>query len=365
MKTNFTTMLRGALALAVLVVCGHGSPSQAALPVSPVGTWDFLLSGSHGQKGLAFLTFTDDGTNRAFSGFQVLVGSPTSTSEADFARNSGGEVSRNGFSLESAPGAGTILVGFSPVDGPWSYDSKGRVVGYFTELVNASGEVTNFGTQCFSNQVVLVTNNVLFVTNLSFCFNTATFTTNVSWTDPTNAAATFTFNNTNFTVGPSTVETTIQVSFVGKVSHGKHFNLKASTTFGNRSYKGVPYTANLKDLTGAWQAYRKQEDQTFLESFTLTSFGTGNPFDPNDIPDTITNFPNLYYTTNNAGPGYTNLAVTALSLHKKIAFVFKTDGGDLRSSIGPFSSGKRGTKADTKGIELPNTPFSFKAVLLP
>ena len=83
------------------------------------------------------------------------------------------------------------------------------------------------------------------------------------------------------------------------------------------------------------------------------------------VSDFVTNFPNIYYTTNNAGPGYTNLAISALSSHKKIGFVFGTDAGDLRASLGSFSSTKSATKANTKGIELPNTSFTFKANLVP
>src|SRR5438874_4924865 len=106
MKINFRTILRGALPLAVLLICGRGALIHAALPVSPVGTWDFLLSGSHGQKGMAFLTFSDDGTNRTFTGFQLLVGTPTSGTEDIITRNSVGDVTRDGFKAQTASGAG-------------------------------------------------------------------------------------------------------------------------------------------------------------------------------------------------------------------------------------------------------------------
>ena len=370
MKTNFGSLLRGALTLIGLAVCG-ASLSQAAAPVSPVGTWDFLVSGTHGQKGMAFLTFSDNGSNRTFSGFELLVSSPSSFGEIEDSRNAGLDVTRKGF--EAGPsetnGALTTLVGFSSVSGPWSYDSKGRVVGYFTQPVNAGGQVTNYTSVCVSNQFVFTTNSLVFVTNLSFCFSTATFSTNVVWTDPTNASTTFTFNNTNFTVSLSTVETVNQVSFSGKVVPGKRFTLKGSTSFGNSTFRGVPYTSNLKDLSGSWQALRKEGGQDFFETLDMTSFGTGHPpgdlFQTNVIPENITNFPNIYYSTNNLGAGYTNATIAALSVQKKIGFVFSTDSGDLRASIGPFSSTKNGTKGDTKGIELPSTPFKFKAVLVP
>jgi hypothetical protein len=81
------------------------------------------------------------------------------------------------------------------------------------------------------------------------------------------------------------------------------------------------------------------------------------------VSGTVTNFPNIYYSTNNAGPGYTNLLIGALSSHKKIGFVFGT-GGNIRAALGSFSSTKSATKANTKGIELPDTSFTFKATLV-
>src|SRR2546421_8517097 len=100
MKTLSKTILRGTLVLPALLVCGSAARSQAAAPVSPVGTWDFYLTGAHGQKGIAFIKFDDDGTNRTFSGFQLLVGNPSSGSSSGSlvaqGRNAGGDQGRNG-----------------------------------------------------------------------------------------------------------------------------------------------------------------------------------------------------------------------------------------------------------------------------
>src|SRR5215831_447904 len=246
MKTNSKTMLRGALALSALLVCGLGV-SNAAAPVTPVGTWDCTLTGAHGQKGLAFLTFSDDGTNRSFDGFEILVANPTtSTPELNNVRNDGTEQGRETVAATTSTGSTNTLqtlIGFGEISGPWTFDSKGRVVGFFVQLVNASGNVTNYSTMCFSNQVTFTTNfpgstnGTLFgPVNLSFCFDTATFSTNVTFTEPTNASFTFTLQNTNFTVGPSTVQQTNQISFTGKVSSSKHITLKCSSTFGNLTY---------------------------------------------------------------------------------------------------------------------------------
>src|SRR5437773_6131952 len=121
MKTYFKTTLQGALALTALLVCGSGLVNGAA-PVSPVGSWDCLINGAHGQKGLAFLTFADNGSNRTFSGFQLLVANPTSSAQDPNIRNDGSPQGRGlegTLSTSTTPTADT-LVGFGPVDGPWS-----------------------------------------------------------------------------------------------------------------------------------------------------------------------------------------------------------------------------------------------------
>src|SRR5437868_2756016 len=134
MKTYLKTALRGALALTALLVCATAVVNAAA-PVSPVGTWDCLLNGAHGQKGLAFLTFTDNGSNRTFNGFQLLVSNPNASSSFDInARNDGTAQGRGLFTASTTSSSSSpaqILVGFGAVDGPWTYDSKGRVIGSF------------------------------------------------------------------------------------------------------------------------------------------------------------------------------------------------------------------------------------------
>src|SRR6266700_1738283 len=76
-----------------LLLSGMILSAQAA-PKSPAGTWDCSLSGG-GQQGIAFLTFSDDGT---FSGYRLLVGSQKTLSEIEVGRNTGGDSTRNGFS---------------------------------------------------------------------------------------------------------------------------------------------------------------------------------------------------------------------------------------------------------------------------
>src|SRR5439155_1288208 len=134
MKTNSKTMLQGALAVAALVVCGPAFIANAAVPVSPVGTWDCTLTGAHGQKGITFLTFSDDGTNRTFDGFEILLANTTSSTADINVRNFGEDQGRSilgGSVTSSSSTSGTnseTLVGFGEISGPWSYDNKGRIV---------------------------------------------------------------------------------------------------------------------------------------------------------------------------------------------------------------------------------------------
>ena len=38
----------------------------------------------------------------------------------------------------------TFLFGFSPLDGSWSLNSKGQIVGFYSQVLNVSSTVTNF-----------------------------------------------------------------------------------------------------------------------------------------------------------------------------------------------------------------------------
>ena len=113
--------------------------SNAFNPIGP--TWDCLLSGS-GQQGIAFLTFSNDFT---FSGYQLLVGKQSAASSSGASndeRNSGGDV--DGFTTlrHGRLCGGTNLFGFGSLNGPWRYDNKGRVMGYFLQIVNQQTTIT-------------------------------------------------------------------------------------------------------------------------------------------------------------------------------------------------------------------------------
>ncbi len=335
MKATLLTSSRGRLTGAVvittlLLLSGFTGIAQVQNP--PYGTtWDCLLSGS-GQQGIAFLTFSNDFT---FSGYQLLVGKQSVSSASTSDRNPGGDVGRAADVSTNSVGGGTNLFGFGPVSGPWRYDVKGRVVGYFTEILNQQTTITtNYET------TVLVTTN----------YDTTT-------TPPTPIGYTFTTNyNTTFTT--NTTATTNAVSFTAKVVPGKRLNLVSSTPYGKVTYNGVPQDQKPipAPISGSWYGAKKKDRQTFVEFFTLL---------PTDVK-------NIYTTTNGQGPGISFYGYSMVSVRKKMAFAFLTfqgvvtnftglANGDLSATLGGIGYPKQGAKATTKGFEQPITPINFQA----
>src|SRR5580765_4090619 len=119
MNTHSKTLLKSEVAAVTLLVGGMAR-TDAAAAASPVGTWDFYLTGAHGQKGIAFFKFADDGTNRTFEGFQHLMGNANSGSVSTVGRNDGVEQGRNDLSTSGSSGSSneiTTLFGFGDVSG--------------------------------------------------------------------------------------------------------------------------------------------------------------------------------------------------------------------------------------------------------
>ena len=288
MKTNIVSAcprnLRSAMAMAALLLLGGFTAVAEVKLNSPVGpTWDCLMSGS-GQQGIAFLTFSNDFT---FSGYELLVGKQ-STPSSGGGRNPGGDVGRTSSTDTNAPvGTGTNLFGFGTVNGPWSYDVKGRVIGYFLQLVNQQTSIiTNYET------------TVLQITN----YDTTTI-------PPTPIGITYTTNyNTTFTT--NTTATTNGISFTAKVQPGKHLSLVASTPNGKVTYNGVPQDQKPipAPIAGSWYGAKKENQQSFVEFFNL-------------LPTAVQN---LYYTTNGSGPGYKFGGYSMVSVKKKMGFAFAT-----------------------------------------
>lgn len=184
--------------------------------------------------------------------------------------------------------SGTNLFGFGELSGPWSYDDQGHVIGSFTEVL---AEGSDEGTS------------------------------------------------------------TNSISFQGKVVPGKRITLTCSTPNGKVTYKGVPATP-LPDLSGSWYGTKGQNDQSFLEFFTLTR------------PDSSENL----YLVEGSGPAYTTYGVCMRSAQRKIAFAIMEGVGTnttLRATYGSFGTSSKTTKAKTKGIGEPEDNVKFDAVLEP
>jgi len=297
---------------------------------SPVGTtWDCILSGS-GQQGIAFLSFADDYT---FTGYTTFAGKPRKARNPDEEGRLGVPIFRGEQDPDEKPQ--TYLYGFVPISGPWSYDTRGRVIGFFSVVVNVTAVETNYLQHC-TNYFVDVFGDGAFTTNLSFCFSEASYTTNLVWTSPSNVQQTLTFENPNFTVDIAEAETTNSFSFKAKVVPGKRLSLSATTTVGKINFKGVPSTP-LPDRDGSnWYGVKKADGQTFLEFFTLTG-------------STETNI----YFMDGSGPAYTYTnGACMISVQKKIAMAVSENGDNLRSTYGPLRINFTTTTARTRGGQL-------------
>ena len=245
MKSNILNAwrrnVRSAVAIAALLGLGGftAAGEQAFNPIGP--TWDCLLSGS-GQQGIAFLTFSNDFT---FSGYQLLVGKQSaagSSGASNDERNSGGDVGRFSDSSTDSFGGGTNLFGFGSLHGPWRFDEKGRVIGYFLQVVNQQTTITtNYETTVLSTPI---------------------YDTNT--TPPTVIGYTYT-TNYDTTFATNTLATTNGISFRAKGVPGKRLNLVSSTPNGKVTYNGVPQNQKPipAPISGRWYGHQEGESADF------------------------------------------------------------------------------------------------------
>ena len=270
--TGFARASRAtALAAALLLLGSLPGIGQGADPSGGSSfTWDCLTKGAN-QPGIAYLTFSNDYT---FKGYLLISGTPAAGD--DNSRNPAGEADQRGEGLSSSSGSGTnanfFVFGFTPVNGPWGYDSKGRVIGFFTEILSVTTSVTNY---LASTIIVAITNSMDSgeTTNILVSFtNTQTIAiTDYTWPSTANTDY-YTNYNTSYDVVPSAGEGTNTVSFAGKVVPGQRLTLSASTPFGKVTFKGVPATT-LPSLDGtAWYGDKRQNNQHFVEFFNLNAY---------------------------------------------------------------------------------------------
>lgn len=350
--------LRG-MAAAALLLGASVQTSQAGSADPSQGdyfTWDLISSGA-GQRGMAFITFSNNGT---FRGYQLLAAIPSSTNSLTTGRDGSG-IGRNGNGTGGTNAVKNLLFGFGPIDGLWTFNSKGKIVGFFSEALNVTSVVTNYAasTQFFTlvNGQTSETTNV-FVT---FTNGQASATVTIAWPNPPPGFnQDYTLANTNFTTQVGSAESTNIVSFTGTAAGSKHLTLLCTTSFGKVTFKGVEATKSV-DLSGNWIGTRSIDGHAANEFFSLVSFQNDNPF-PSDFPD-IADFPNLFFTTNGLGAGYTFTGVAMVSQQKQVGFAFINDSGAMRAMMGGLKPTKFGTTAKTKGIEEPLKLVDFTATL--
>lgn len=316
------------LTAAALWLSTAASVGQTATIKSPVLTnaypyWDCTMGGP--REGIAYLTFSTNGFPFTFTGYEMLVPKVPNVPAVD--PRGGADVSRNDSGGTGTTNSGTQIFGSEPVNGLWSYDSRGRLIGYFIETSQAT---------CTTNKIAISTNGVGLLDPNEFCETT----TNGDLICYTNQVACSALTNA--------------ISFLGTVAPGKRLTLIASTPFGKVAYRGVP-AATLTNISGSWYGTKKLNGQSFVEFFDMTPLLT----------------PNLYFVTG-AGPGYSYTGSALLSSRKKIAFTFGMDPQDatnqvVRAVTGSFNPRKM--TASTRGWEQPTGIFTnrikFQAVRLP
>jgi hypothetical protein len=349
MKINLApsswTRLRNLVLAAALTALGSAATVCEAAS-SPVGTWDFVSSGS-GQQGLAYITFDSDNT---FNGFVLVAGKRESgPTGRDGAPASGRNDSDS--SSGSSHSSFDILFGSTPINGPWHFDNKGRVVGFFTELVNIQSVVTNYGPTNVLEFIPAQGNGNPSTNVLVFFADDAPSTTViVTWTAPVPESLPFTFNNPNFVIEVGSAALTNAISFTGKVN-GKNFDMVSSTSLGKVTYQGLKAKA-LVDRTGQlWNGSKKAGSQVAIEFFEL-----GAPVDPL--------FPNVYPIVNGVGPGYTFDGFAVFSRHGKVGFT-SVAGSTLRATLGSKKNEDGLTVAKTKGVEEPGSNIKYTATVQP
>jgi hypothetical protein len=137
---NFYGLLRMHLGvvsgIGTLLFMFLASPCEAALSADPSGgssnTWDCVFNGS-GETGISYLTFSSDFT---FSGYEVVTATPgilNGGAGIDVGRGGDGtERNGSGGNTNSAGTTNTFVFGFAFIEGNWTYDVKGNIIGSFS-----------------------------------------------------------------------------------------------------------------------------------------------------------------------------------------------------------------------------------------
>jgi hypothetical protein len=137
MKTMAPLNLKRATFAATALLAGFLSSAQAQN--TPVGPWDVVLSGP--QRGLMQITFVADFT---LNGFEIITQKPRSAHASDDAdvRTPDGSDSRGG--ADSGSSLITTIYGGASLDGTWTYDNRGRVIGVINEVGETGTNAISF-----------------------------------------------------------------------------------------------------------------------------------------------------------------------------------------------------------------------------
>ena len=185
MKTHLKKLLQVAASgagLAIAALLGGSVQTSAAATADPSAgssfTWDLLSDGS-GQKGIAFITFSNDLT---FSGYEMWGSAAPNTNTPPDGR--GGSESR-GSGLSSSSSVSNLFVfGFSRISGLWNINAKKQIVGFFAVILNATSEGTNYNPgvvlETITNPETLETTNLL----ITFAAGQSEVITNFAWANP-------------------------------------------------------------------------------------------------------------------------------------------------------------------------------------
>lgn len=267
-------------AIASVSLCTLIVPALQAAPVSPAGDWDFVMSGK--QRGVAFLTFDPGFTLFGSELFRPAPPANSSSSSSGESRNDGTDASRTGPTTSTNSATSTTNVyGGATIDGFWTYNQAGRLVGSFNEIHVTLENVTRLQTN-----VVDGTNMVTSVTQLEYV------------------------NHTN------------GVSFRGTVS-GNRMTLNVYTDRGLVTFTGVRM-ATLPDYSGSYFGVATK-DRPYVEFFSSTPSGLGS---------------GGYTIANGIGPGYFFNGAMMVSKQKQVAIYTLTESGTLTVLTGPYKTNR-------------------------
>ncbi len=325
---------RALLAAGWLLLGGLGSLSPAATPVSPVGTWDLLISGA--EQGIAYITFSDDFSLSGYEAITPTLPSPPSDNPRGF-----GENGRVITTTTSTGTTQTNFLGFAFISGTWSYDINGRVIGVLTEGNENS-------VKCTTND--LVTSSISNSTTVTIITNVdGSLTTNLTQFSTTNF-----FTNTviNCTTNPLTNALSFTAS-VGPAVNPSRITIKTVGSNTRTTLSGVPATT-VPDISGSYYAMRKLGQGLYFTEF-LTLTPSAQFFGGFDVQG--------------QGSDYELTGIALLSSRKRLNLVTVSTATNapLFSAVGPvtYRNGLTNIIGNLKGSDSSSTRMNYQMVKQP